>query len=233
MLQKLLGFDNYLFLFSLFTIRQLKNNRHEREFLYFLKNIRSGGIVLDIGANIGITAVPLAQEHKSREIYAFEPVPQNLAALKRVIKYHRLTNIRVFEFALGKCPGELTMVMPVIDNVRMQGLSHVTETPQTESGLVYTVPVRVLDELDELKGKKVAAIKIDVENFEFEVLSGAVRLLSENRPLIYCELWDNEKRGQTIALLEGLGYRTMFAQADTLLPYSGQPGVLNYFFVKE
>ena len=35
-LQKVLGFKNYLFIFSLYIIYTLKNNRKEGDFLHFL-----------------------------------------------------------------------------------------------------------------------------------------------------------------------------------------------------
>lgn len=230
MLQKLLGFDNYLFLFSVITIGRLKNNRHEQEFLYFLNHINSEGLILDIGANIGITVVPLAQKYPQQQVYAFEPVPANLSALKRIIRFFRLTNVRLFEVALGNCAGELHMVMPVVSKVKMQGLSHVTDNPAEEAGLLFNVPVKVLDQMEELQDKKIAAIKIDVENFEFEVLSGGADLLRKNKPFIYCELWNNEKKQKTIDLLEELGYKTMFFQGKSLVPYTDQSDVLNYFF---
>ncbi len=62
LLQKLLGFKNYLFVFGVFTVRRLHNNHHEQEFLYFLNKVPQDGVVLDIGANIGVMTTALAQK---------------------------------------------------------------------------------------------------------------------------------------------------------------------------
>ena len=52
--QKLLGFDNYLFLFSLFIQSTLKWNPKEGHFRHFMKMLSESDQVVDIGANIGI-----------------------------------------------------------------------------------------------------------------------------------------------------------------------------------
>src|SRR6476661_6930465 len=124
-LQKILGFNNYLFFFSILTIQRLK--KHEAEFLFFNRMIPDNGIVLDIGANIGIMTATIAKRKKNAKVYAFEPIPENIKALKRIVNYYKLNNVKIFEVALGEEPGELKMVMPVINNVKMQGLSHVLD----------------------------------------------------------------------------------------------------------
>src|SRR5215467_4064767 len=126
-LQKLLGFDNYLFIFSIFTINRLQRNCHEKEFVQFMNMIPEDGHVLDIGSNIGIMAVPLAKRVKLGKVFSFEPMPQNIKALKRIVAHYKLKNIKLYEMALGEEIGELKMVMPVINNVKMQGLSHVVD----------------------------------------------------------------------------------------------------------
>lgn len=61
-LQRIFGYDNYLFYFSIYTIGRLRNNRHEREFVHFMDMIPNEGVVLDIGANIGVMTVSLAKK---------------------------------------------------------------------------------------------------------------------------------------------------------------------------
>lgn len=229
-LQRILGFNNYLFFFSILTIKRLK--KHEAEFLFFNEMIPDKGIVLDIGANIGIMTATIAKRVQNAKIYAFEPIPENIKALKRIVNYFKLKNVKIFEAALGEDAGELKMVMPVIDNVKMQGLSHVLEKPsQDTGGNVYSVPVWKLDDVEELKsGEKITAIKIDVENFEYHVLKGGENLLKAHQPVIYCELWENEKRDLTLTYLTNLGYKTKIYMNNRLIDYSGQK-VVNFFFV--
>jgi FkbM family methyltransferase len=232
LLQNILGFNNYLFLFSLITIRRLYMNKHEEEFVHFLSLLPTDKVLLDIGANIGIMTVPLAKKAIDGKVYAFEPMPQNLIALKRVIKYHKLHNVTILETAMGSEPGELKMVMPIINNVKMQGLCHVVDENNPEEGEYFTVPVQRLDDIPELQNAgAIAGIKIDVENFEFEVLTGAKKLLLKHKPLIYCELWDNEKRAATLNYLKNeIGYHIKIYDGEKLVHYTNQ-NVLNYFMV--
>jgi FkbM family methyltransferase len=149
-------------------------------------------------------AVPLAKKARKGLVFSFEPMPQNLKALKRITSHYKITNIKIFETALGEEKGELVMVMPVIDDVKMQGLSHVVENEaDKENGIVFTVPVQRLDDFQDLQNlSKINAIKIDVENFEYHVLKGTHDLLAKHKPIIYCELWDNKKKNPHDGLSE-------------------------------
>ncbi len=233
LLQKTLGFKTYLYLFSLVTIHRLK---YEEEFHYFNDMIEDNGIILDIGANIGTMTTLIAKKSKNSKIYAFEPIPENIKTLKRVIGHYKLNNVKIYEAALGEENGVLNMVMPIIDDVKMQGLSHVLEensTGETDSGNVYSVPVYRLDDLKELRsGEKITAIKIDVENFEYHVLKGGEQILKDHKPVIYCELWDNEKKYITISFLKDLGYKVKIYENKKLIDFKGQSAI-NFFFVPE
>ena len=232
LLQNILGFDNFLFLFSILTIRRLYMNKHEAEFVYFLSLLPEDGTLLDVGANIGIMTVPLAKQAPNGHVYSFEPMPQNITAIKRIIAWYKLKNVTLFETALGSQPGELQMILPIINNVKMQGLSHVVGENDTDTGEFFTVPVKKLDDIPELQAaKKIAGIKIDVENFEFEVLTVAKNLLLKHKPMIYCELWDNEKRQLTINYLQNeIGYTVKVYDGKQLVPYTNQNGI-NFFLV--
>jgi len=123
---------------------------------------------------------------------------------------------------VGEKKGTLEMVMPVIKNVPMHGLSHVLNEENTENnhGFTYKVPVVSLDEFDDLKqeGAKITGIKIDIENFEYYALKGGEKLIQQNKPVIYCELWENENREKCISLLNNMGYSTLLLQNNKLVP---------------
>jgi len=237
-LQKLLGFDRYLFVFAVAVITTLRRSKNERDFLHFLKMIPDGGTVLDIGANIGIMSVWLGRRLKKSSILAYEPIPQNIKALKRVLAFYNVKNVRVIEKALGDRNGEVEMVMPVLEEVRMQGLSHVMHDSITDfnEGKKYTTPIGTLDDCEILKAVTgpVTAIKLDVENFEYFVLNGAAETLAAHRPLIYTELWENENRQRCFELLSSMGYRTQVLEGKKLTPYDPKRhGTQNFFFTPQ
>ncbi|MEM0996413.1 MAG: FkbM family methyltransferase [Bacteroidota bacterium] len=233
-LQRLLGFPRYLFVFSLFKIWTLRWDRREGDFHHFLAQLSPDARVLDIGANIGIMTALLAKRCPQGMVHAIEPIPDNYAALQRIVKYFKFTNVQLHRFALGAEKGELKMVMPEVQNVRMQGLSHAVHETITEynEGQFYTVPQHRLDDLGAVT-EAVSAIKIDVENFEYFVFAGGKEMLKRDRPLVYCELWANENRDKCFHLLrDELGYAIKVLQDGSLTDFD--PKIhpqQNFFFV--
>lgn len=225
-LHKLLGFDNYLFVFSLFKIYTLKNDKNEKDFFHFMALIPKNTTILDIGANIGIMTAHLAKGIENGTVISFEPMPNNIKAFKRIVNYFKFKNVQLLELALGNTEGEVEMVMPVVSNVRMQGLSHVVHESITEfnEGEKLKVPLKMLDKLDIIKNVSTAisAIKIDVENFEFFVLEGGKNMIQQHKPIIYAELWDNENRKNCFLLLENMGYSTNVVIQKQLIPFDAQ-----------
>ena len=233
-LQKTLGYKNYLFIFSLFKIYTLKFKKNEQDLLFFINMLPKNGVVLDIGANIGITSIPIAKHITEGKVFSFEPMPFNAKVLHKVINYFNLKNTEVFEIALSNISGSIKMVAPKENGVKMQGLSHIYEennNSEWNKGEIFTVPVYALDEVQVLKQMpKITAIKIDVENHEYNVLKGGEQLLKKHRPIIYCELWQDEKRKQCISFLESLNYSAKVYFNKTLIDYKDKPDELNLFF---
>jgi len=232
-LQKTLGFDNYLKIFARFKVNTLKHDSKEGDFFVFMKLLKDEGTILDIGANLGIMTWHLLDHFKKAKIWAFEPIPDNLLVLKATTADVAENRLRIFNKALGNEKGRLKMVLPKVENVKMQGLSHVVHDSITEfnEGDFYEVDVERLDNLVE-KDLQVSGIKIDVENFEYFVLKGGQEMIKKNKPIIYSELWDNENRYKCFEFLESLGYETHFRNGSGLKPlkgnsYSGQ----NFFFI--
>ena len=238
LLQGLLGFDNYLFVFSIFTISALRWNKKEGDFLHFLKLIPNNGVVLDIGANIGIMSVHLARKLNHSRIFAIEPIPNNLNALQRIIRFYHLNNIEILNFALGNEDGQIEMVMPVVDEVKMQGLSHVVHESIDEfnEGSKFNVEVKKLDNIPELNSEasQINAIKMDVENFEYFVLEGGKELIIKNRPIIYTELWENENRDKCFNFISELNYSIKVLENKELVKFIPEKHqTQNFFFIPD
>ncbi|MBP6977774.1 MAG: FkbM family methyltransferase [Bacteroidales bacterium] len=239
-LQFLLGYQNYLFIFSLFTICILRWKKDEGDFMRLLDILPQGGFILDVGANIGIMTVHLGRRFPDSIIYAYEPDPQNIKALKRIIRFFRLQNVMVVETALANYSGEARMRRPVIQSVRMQGLTHIITddngSPATEEGEEFVVSIQKLDSFAHFftDSAKVTGIKIDVENFEFFVLDGARKLISTHKPIIYCELWKNEKRDMAFSMMKELGYSAFILYQKQLIPFDPVIHVKdNFYFLPE
>ncbi len=218
-----MGFRTYLYVFALFKIKTLRSDSKEKDFFHFLTLLEDGkGSVLDIGANIGIMTVHLAQKLPNSTIHAFEPIPDNLSVLKRIIAKFQLKKIKIHETAVGETEGNVQMILPHQGKTKMQGLSHVKHETITEwnEGDEYNVPLNTLDNL--LNGEPIQGIKIDIENFEYYALKGGKRILESNHPVIYAELWNNENRTNCIELLSNLNYKALVVVNDQLVSFDSQ-----------
>jgi len=68
---------------------------------------RAGGTYLDIGANIGLTTIPVAR-NPAVSCLAFEPEPRNFAYLQENVRTHcRGGNVQLFRLALFDHAGDL------------------------------------------------------------------------------------------------------------------------------
>lgn len=122
--------------------------------------------VLDIGANIGVSALYLSTVFPKATIYAFEPEPRNVELL--TLNAQQRNNIRVLPFALGARDGEL--ILYDSDNpTNFGGFSSYGEGVNRTSS--KTVLVRgTASALDELGISSVDIIKIDTEGAEWDIL---------------------------------------------------------------
>jgi FkbM family methyltransferase len=168
--------DNYL---------QALGEAFEPQTVALLKSLqRSQGVVIDIGANIGCTALLFAQQ--AARVLAFEPSPSTFSLLKRNIETSGCKNIELFNMALGREAGrsELTFAPDnrsgaFVSDQTQASVGHVTETITIE---------RLDDVVATLALNRIDLIKIDVEGFEQSVLQGSLNTLARYRPVVVLEL---------------------------------------------
>lgn len=132
--------------------------------LHFL---RSGDMFLDVGSNIGSFTV-LASGVCGATSWAFEPDPDNLAALKRNISLNGLEDrVTVLEVAAGDTDGTVSFTrgMGTMNRIARSG-----EAPGRQ------VPIARLDSL--IGDRRPAMIKMDVEGHEEAVIRGARKVLA-------------------------------------------------------
>jgi len=123
--------------------------------------------VLDIGANIGVSAVYLATLFPRARVFAFEPSPDNIGMLQRNTK--PLARIEAVPVALGERDGTLEFFSSEAA-ANFGGFSRFEAGSDT--GRKTAVPLRHAGtQLAELGVAGADVIKIDVEGSEWEILS--------------------------------------------------------------
>ncbi|XP_020257121.1 uncharacterized protein LOC109833741 [Asparagus officinalis] len=137
----------------------------------------SDGIVVDVGANVGMATFAAAA--MGFQVVAFEPVFENLQRVCDGVFLNRVwERVAVFHAAASDRIGNVTIhkVVGRLDNsaISATGAKLAFKSNQDIAVEVATIP------LDEVipKNERVLLIKIDVQGWESHVLRGAKKLLS-------------------------------------------------------
>ena len=131
-----------------------------------------GDTVLDIGANIGVTALPLAQMvGAGGHVIAFEPQRLIFQTLCANVAINSLTQVQCFNAAVGAADGTVLLgdLTPDVDQnfggIELALMKGAIKTPVIALDTFLDVP-------------KLKLIKLDVEGMELDALRGVCRRLS-------------------------------------------------------
>lgn len=181
-------------------------------FSHIRRALQPGDVVIDVGANIGIHALPLANRLSvmGGTVYAFEAAPDTAETLVAGAQRNNLANVQVLPFGLGATEG-----VKALRNSSQYGPRDVGSRTMIGDGDVqFEVPVRRFDDWAEsVQLQRMDVLKIDVEGSELDVLLGMIDALNRFKPrLVAIEIVDNrleikgQSREQLRDLLESAGY---------------------------
>lgn len=144
-----------------------------------------GGTLIDVGANIGLVAVPVIERTRARAI-CFEPEPENFAFLERNVARHGLQErVRCCALACHDQPGQLPLLLSD-DNLGDHRLQRTAAGSERRAIMVET---QRLD--DVLRGQALEhpiVMKVDAQGSEVGVFAGARETLARTDFLI-TEYW--------------------------------------------
>jgi len=140
---------------------------------------RPNSIAVDVGANLGIHTLVLADCVSRGTVFSFEPRRSAYARMIDNLMENGITNVAASDQALGDAIGVGCLL--VDENDFNIGKSHLGE----QGG--QAVEVTTLDDALKNSSSAVSLIKIDTEGYELQVLRGASRTLTDHKPVIVCE----------------------------------------------
>jgi FkbM family methyltransferase len=192
--------------------------------------------VLDIGANLGAYAIPVAQKIASVNgtVFAYEPQRIVFYQLCGNVFLNRLDNIHAFHMAVGDLDGKVNIRN--IDYARTSNIGGFSldnslygRTAITEAEGSYEVAMTRLDSI--VLPNAPSLIKIDVEGAELDVLKGANKTICDaNFPPLILEAWTSEwfrhQREMLLSHLETMGY-SYFLLGDEI--FAQHPGHARQF----
>jgi FkbM family methyltransferase len=159
---------------------------YEREVQRFLRDtVRQGDLFFDLGAHVGFFSVCAAV--LGARVVAVEADAANASRLQRNAELNRVA-ADVVHAAVWSAEGEVQLL------------------PGGSAKEFRAVPGRgvqsvTVDALAREHGAP-TLVKLDVEGAEVDALRGAARVLSEDRPVIVCEV-HGDRRDAVVALLDG------------------------------
>ncbi len=178
------------------------------------RHLRPGMTFIDVGANKGdFTILAARLAGLSGMVISIEPEPENHSILQRSIELNGYTNIRVLQVALSDRDGTASLQIGSTSGAHtlapeFNGLRTVAVTTRTLDAVVAEQQLRCVD-----------MIKIDVQEWEIEVLRGAAETLRAHpRIVLLLDLpRHSEKRRAIGEYLAPFGF-TYFPDCDELAP---------------
>ncbi len=151
----------------------------------WVKNyLKAGMTFVDVGANIGYFTLMASSLVGIRgRVIAFEPSPYAWNRLNETVKINNLNQVIVMESGLSDVSGNIDLFVPkTIGN-------HNSSMIPNDSGNALKVKIQRLDEyLDMNEIDHIDLMKIDVEGFEPNVISGAGKYIESGKiRSILCE----------------------------------------------
>ena len=157
---------------------------------------RPGGVCLDIGAHAGLYSLLFAR--RGSRVFAFEPLPANLAWLGRTLRANRVAGvaaITVVPWALSDREGTTSF---------REG-EHSSEGRLDPAGR-QPAYATTCDAFCAFAGIRPDVLKIDVEGEEAAVLRGAAGILAALRPAILLSTHGDPAKEACLRLLRDAGY---------------------------
>lgn len=175
----------------------------------FLRTHLHGGVLVDVGANVG--SVSLLVADKIDRAFLFEPNPVAAARARENVSINGLP-FEVYELAASDVQG----------TVELEDAGGGCSCNRTVVGFQTKVPTRTvrcvtLDQfLDEqMITSEISVVKIDVEGHENAVIRGMRRLLQAKRArLVMFEYLQRTNLSEALAAFEAAGYKTFELTPD-------------------
>jgi FkbM family methyltransferase len=146
--------------------------------------IRKGMTVVDVGANLGLYSLAMAEmTGPTGRVISFEPDPDLYALFRENCAANGAENIEPIQSALGRIPDKMILHRLTINS----GGNHLGPDDRMAFRRPVEVDVAVFDDL--YPEVRPDFIKVDVQGWELNVLRGMERTLKAANPVIFLEFW--------------------------------------------
>jgi FkbM family methyltransferase len=188
--------------------------------------VRPGDICLDVGGWRGFFSGVMAVAGASRVI-VFEPLPQNVLQIRRMIELNPALPIEVVEAAIADHVSTTSFQVMSETSMAKLGVSNF----QPEARVDKRIEVR-LETLDNLRATGIFScanvVKIDVEGAEAMVLRGASRMLAMDHPQLFIEIHSRALARECAEILLGYHYAVEVSETGRGPDFRLEPQVCHF-----
>ena len=165
-------------------------------FEVYVRAARGKQCILDIGAHVGFTVLPVAKQIGGEGVvHAFEPSRINAKKLKEAVRLNEFRNVVIHEVLVGEKSQKERAFYEKSD---ICGTNSISDFNSEQGYQTKLVPQVSLDDFCTQRAVAPDLIKIDVEGAEIEVLKGGERFFSSSTPEIFLSVHPRE--------IKALGY---------------------------
>ena len=197
----------------------------------------SGGVCVEVGANIGMHAVPLSRLCEGGEVICYEPQRPIFHVLCANLALNNRLNVRTRHAAVGDKVGRIQIETGDYDEAWNYGSFSISKGFSNENQ--YAGPVASEDvELTALdkdpalaRLERLDLLKIDAEGHELAVLTGAKELIKKFQPTVFVEPGTRDNVDALRDMMGKLGYQGYWFAGRRYGPddnFTPQPGALYY-----
>jgi FkbM family methyltransferase len=220
-------------------LHRLRGKPHEADFHFLGHPALATGLLLDLGANLGQSALSVAAVQPGLEIFSIEANPacepglKTAAALLGRRYRYRLVGV-------GEREGRLDFHVPLrasrmlleegtFDAASLRSpvsISRIGHEGRDYTLKVIAVPLVTVDSL----GLQPRVVKMDLQGLELAALAGMTDTLERSRPVLMIEM--GERHEDIVAFLAARGYARFHWDGRQLCP-GVRPDTLNAIFIAE
>ena len=143
-------------------------------------------LILDVGANIGVTVSRYLRQFDSASVIAFEPIGATFTQL--LARVGSSPRVCCMNLALGRTPGSAQVHLQRYD--ALNSLYPALNVPDVDFGICQAVEISTLDQIVANNAMDhIDLLKIDTEHLELDVLQGGRQTLQRGGvSFIYAEV---------------------------------------------
>ncbi|MDQ8004875.1 MAG: FkbM family methyltransferase [Pedobacter sp.] len=172
---------------SVIFLRAIEEGIYEMDNVKILNNlVRDNTYTFDIGANIGLMAIPILSRNSNNHVISIEPSPSSFPFLS---KTHKSSNFNkqwhLINKAVSNKSGTIDFQIATTENAAYESVMNTSRTNFINS---IQVDCTTIDEIwNSFNNPEISFIKIDIEGADLLALHGGKECIKKCRPSILME----------------------------------------------